>query len=763
MARHIDRAHVDPTPLPGPERPGQVTPNYPELLEQVPAIVYVADSGDDGVWHYVSPQIRAILGYSPDEWLANPRLWAQRLHPDDRQRVIKMESDHVGGTPNDGAVEYRMLDRKGDLVWIRDDAVLVEDSDGTERWHGVLSDISEQKQAEAELARSAAQQAAVARLGEHALEGASPHELMQEAVGCVATLLEVEIAGVLELIRDDHCFILRAGVGWPHGAVGKFRSPIGSKSQTGYTILGRAPVIVSDWSTETRFEQSRMLSELGVQSGASVTIDGPAGPLGVLGVQSTRPRSYTTGDVDFLQALANVLADALERQAIEDRIRHRALHDPLTGLPNRVLFLDRLEHALSRLERRGGLAAILFLDLDRFKLINDSLGHQIGDELLAAAAPRLKRAVRASDTVARFGGDEFGILLEDVGNERDAIEMAERIASVFTRPFVLAGSEHFITTSIGIAIARGGELPAELIRDADAAMYRAKERGSARYELFDEAMRGRAINRLRVEHDLRHALEHEELRLAYQPVVSVRDHTMIGVEALVRWDHPERGLIEPSEFIPVAEEGGLIEQIGRWVLEHACRDAAKWHHAWPDSAPLGISVNLSAAQFAKGSLTELVGGVLRATGLDPASLSLEITEGLLLRDGDSVTETLRELKSIGVHLVLDDFGTGYCSLSYLTRLPLDMLKIDRSFVEGLGSAKQNTVISEAIVSMARALSLRVIAEGVETALQASELERIGCEFAQGFHFSPALPATDISRILEHGHPWPKPAGAPRPS
>jgi diguanylate cyclase (GGDEF)-like protein/PAS domain S-box-containing protein len=763
MARHIDRAHVDPTPTPGPERPGQVTPNYPELLEQLPAIVYVADAGDAGIWHYVSPQIRAILGYSPEEWRANPQLWAECLHPDDRGRVIEMETEHMGGMPHVGAVEYRMLHRNGHVVWIRDDAVLFRDRDGSERWHGVLSDVSEQKQAEAELARRAAQQAAVARLGEHALEGASPHELMQEVVGCVASLLELEVAGVLELIRDDHCFILRAGIGWPPGAVGKFRSPIGSRSQSGYTILGRAPVIVSDWSTETRFEQSRMLRDLGVQSGASVTIDGPAGPLGVLGVWSSNARGYTSGDVDFLQALANVLADALERQAIEDRIRHRALHDPLTGLPNRVLFLDRLQHALSRLERRGGLAAILFLDLDRFKLINDSLGHQIGDELLAAAAPRLKRAVRASDTVARFGGDEFGILLEDVSNERDAIEMAERIASVFTRPFVLAGSEHFITTSIGIAIARGGELPAELIRDADAAMYRAKERGSARYELFDEAMRGRAINRLRVEHDLRRALEHEELRLAYQPVVSLRDHTMVGVEALVRWDHPERGLIEPGEFIPVAEEGGLIEPIGRWVLEHACRDAVKWHRAWPDSAPLEISVNLSAAQFAKGSLTELIAGVLRATGLDPASLSLEITEGLLLRDGDMVTESLRELKSTGVRLVLDDFGTGYCSLAYLTRLPLDMLKIDRSFVEGLGSADQSTAISEAIVVMSRALSLKVIAEGVENAVQASELERIGCEFAQGFHFSPALPATEITRILEHGLSWARPASDPQPA
>jgi EAL domain-containing protein (putative c-di-GMP-specific phosphodiesterase class I) len=294
-------------------------------------------------------------------------------------------------------------------------------------------------------------------------------------------------------------------------------------------------------------------------------------------------------------------------------------------------------------------------------------------------------------------------------------------------------------------------------------MYRAKERGSARYELFDEAMRGRALNRLRIENDLRRALENDELRIAYQPIVSLHDHTMVGVEALVRWDHPERGLVEPNEFIPVAEEGGLIEQIGRWVLEHACRDAVRWHHAWPDSAPLRLSVNLSAAQFAKGNLTDLVGGTLRATGLDPASLSLEITEGLLLRDGDSVTEALHELKAAGVHLVLDDFGTGYCSLSYLTRLPLDVLKIDRSFVEGLGSVRENTAISEAIVMMSRALSLLVIAEGVETPLQAAELQRIGCEYAQGFHFSPPLPAKEITRILEHGHPWRRADPAPRPA
>ena len=470
-------------------------------------------------------------------------------------------------------------------------------------------------------------------------------------------------------------------------------------------------------------------------------------------VQAMAPRTWAAGDIDFLQALANVLADALERQAIEDAIRERAVHDPLTGLPNRVLFVDRLEHALARLGRQRSLCAILFLDLDHFKLVNDSLGHHVGDELLAAAAPRLKQALRSSDTVARFGGDEFGILLEDIASERDAIESAERIAAIFARPFVLSGSEHFVTTSIGIALARGGELADELIRDADAAMYRAKERGRARYEVFDEAMRGRAIARLRMENDLRRALERDELRLEYQPVVSLRNFAIVGVEALLRWRHPERGEIAPSEFIPIAEENGLIEPIGRWVLEQACRQGAEWYRARPDAAPITISVNLSAVQVSRRSLPEVVRSVLRSTGLDPACLSLEITETVMVRDADGLGEVLQALKAVGVRLVLDDFGTGYSSLSYLTRLPLDVLKVDRSFVDGLGSEPRDTAITETIIAMSRALSLDVVAEGVETADHVRELSRLGCGLAQGYHFSRALPAHEITHALEHGPLW----------
>jgi diguanylate cyclase (GGDEF)-like protein/PAS domain S-box-containing protein len=737
-----------------------VTPKYPELLSRLPAIVYVADAGDAGRWHYVSPQIEPILGYSQEEWRADPGLWAARLHPDDRDHVIHFEADVVAGATGPQATEYRMIRRDGATVWIRDDAVFVRDEGGPARWHGVLSDITEQKRAEQELARRAAQQAAVAQLGERALEGATPSELMQEAVACAAGLLGCEFASVLELTGDEtESLVLRAGVGWPPEEIGTFRAPsVGTSA--GATLLARTPFVVTDWTDEARFTLSAPVRELGVRSTASVTIESPRGAFGVLGVMSTRSRDYGPGDLDYLQAIANVLADALERQAVEDGIRHRALHDPLTGLPNRVLFLDRLEHALARLERRGSMAAILFLDLDRFKLINDSLGHHVGDELLVATAPRIRQAVRASDTVARFGGDEFGVLVEDIRDERAAIEMAERVAAVFTKPFPLAGSEHFVTTSIGIALARGGEPPDELIRDADAAMYRAKERGSARYEVFDEAMRDRALARLRVEGDLRRAIERSELRLDYQPIVSLQTSAIVGVEALVRWDHPERGAVEPGEFIPVAEEAGLIEPIGRWVLERACRDTVRWHRLRPDAAPLGVSVNLSGVQFAKRTLPETVAGVLRATGLDPASLSLEITESVILRDVEAVTEALHGLKTLGLRLALDDFGTGYSSLAYLTRLPIDGLKVDRSFVDGLGTEERDTAVTEAVIAMSRALSLDVVGEGVETAAQAAELRRLGCERAQGFYFSRPVSAGEITRMVEHGPPWLEATGTP---
>jgi diguanylate cyclase (GGDEF)-like protein/PAS domain S-box-containing protein len=722
---------------------------YRELLERVPAAVYIADTGGSGLWHYVSPQIEGILGYAPDEWRANPRLWSERLHPADRERVLTRESAFATGEKTVAAEEYRMLHRDGHAVWIRDDAALHRDRAGRVRWHGVLSDITAQKRAEAEIERRAAQQAAVARLGERALERVDISELIQQACAAATELLDAEFASVSELAPDGKMFQLRAGAGWPEGYVGHATLRAGSDTHAGYTIVSGGPVVVTDWETEERFIESRA-TEAGARSGVSVAIEGIPQPFGVFAVHCKQPRQFSASDVDFVQSIANVLADALARQATEDETRHRALHDSLTGLPNRILFLDRLEHTLARLRRGKSMAAVMFLDLDRFKRVNDSLGHHAGDEILTAVAPRLKQALRATDTVARFGGDEFGILLEDIASDVAATQAAERIAAVFARPFVLGSAEHFVTASVGIALAHGGERADELVRDADTAMYRAKEGGRARYELFDDDLRARAVSRLRMETDLRRALERHELWLEYQPVVSLRDDMIVGAEALLRWEHPERGAIPPSEFIPIAEETGLIESIGARVLDEACRQAARWHAAIPDRVPMGISVNLSPVQIANATLPDTVAMALRAADLDPSTLSLEITESVLLGETSRLSETLTRLRKLGVNLVLDDFGTGYSSLGYLNRLPLDALKIDRAFVEGLGQDPQDTSITEAIIAMARALSLPVICEGVETGVQLAELRRMGCDQVQGYYFSGPVDAPTITSMMLQG-------------
>jgi diguanylate cyclase (GGDEF)-like protein len=426
------------------------------------------------------------------------------------------------------------------------------------------------------------------------------------------------------------------------------------------------------------------------------------------------------------------------------------LHDSLTGLPNRLLFGDTLAEALDRAGDSGSPVGVLFIDLDHFKVINDSLGHHTGDELLRTIAPRLSAHLRPGDTVARFGGDEFGILVEYLSDEREAMAIAERVSTAFARPFQLGGVEHYVSASIGIAVARPGDPKVEadsLIRDADAAMYRAKERGRARCELFDAEMRARAVQRLEVERELRHALDEDQLTLHYQPIVSTATGDVTGVEALVRWQHPERGLLPPGEFIPVAEDSGLIGPIGRWVQEAACRQTAAWHEERPDARPLDISVNLSAREVAHRDLPAAVAEILARTGLDPVHLRLEITESVLVEESSPVSATLEALHELGVTLVLDDFGTGYSSLAYLNRFPLDVLKIDRSFIEALGAEQERTAIVEAIIGMARALSMDVIAEGVENEAQLSELQRLGCDYAQGFLFSRPLPARQIGRML----------------
>ncbi len=429
--------------------------------------------------------------------------------------------------------------------------------------------------------------------------------------------------------------------------------------------------------------------------------------------------------------------DNTDRKRAEERLLHDAFHDALTGLPNRALFTDHLQLTIARTQRHPGhLYAVLFLDLDRFKIINDSLGHMIGDQLLVGIARRLEICLRQGDTVARVGGDEFTILLEDVKDEIEPINIAERIQKELTAPFMLGGREVFTTASIGIAPSSTGyDKPEDILRDADTAMYRAKSLGKARHEVFDKAMHAVAMNLLQLETDMRRALERKEFFIQYQPIVSLDTFNLRGFEALVRWQHPERGFISPMDFIPVAEDTGQIIPIGGWVLKEACAQMCAWQKRFVTEQPLFISVNLSSRQFTQPDLIEQVRRTLEETQLSPRSLKLEITESAVMEDIEQATEMLRQLRALGVQLSIDDFGTGYSSLSYLHRFPIDTLKIDRSFIIQMVDNNENIEIVRTIVMLAQTLGMDVVAEGVETKEQLALLRRLGCENGQGYFFS----------------------------
>jgi diguanylate cyclase (GGDEF)-like protein/PAS domain S-box-containing protein len=441
--------------------------------------------------------------------------------------------------------------------------------------------------------------------------------------------------------------------------------------------------------------------------------------------------------------------DITERKLSEQQLLHDAFHDALTGLPNRALFIDHVKLAISRGRRRGGgIFAVIFIDLDRFKVVNDSLGHMAGDQLLVSVARRIESCLRDGDTVARVGGDEFTVLLEDLVDVGEAIGIAERIQREVSAAYNIDGHEVFTTLSMGVA--PGGleyEDPEDILRDADTAMYRAKSLGKARHEVFDTAMHARAINLLQMETDMRKAVERNEFFLVYQPIVGLDDFSICGFEALIRWQHPERGLISPMDFIPVAEETGQVIVLGEWALWEACRQMQQWHRRFPLQSPFFISVNLSTKQFSASNLVERVGEILRETALNPRSLKLEITESAVMENIDKTAELLRRLRALGVQLSIDDFGTGYSSLSYLHRFPIDTLKIDRSFVMRMVDHPENAEIVRTIVMLAQTLGMDVVAEGVETKEQLNNLRQLGCEYGQGYYFSKPLGSAEAERII----------------
>ncbi|HEX6965971.1 MAG TPA: EAL domain-containing protein [Gemmatimonadaceae bacterium] len=583
---------------------------------------------------------------------------------------------------------------------------------------------------------------------------------LERVARLAATVLHVPATMIALLGDDRRCF------GWGRGLPAWFAHDPGVLVRSGLCarIAGSLePLAVEDARRDPAPDVAAAAAELGIAAIAGVPLTVADGSrLGILCAVDPEPRAWSLDEIMILKDLALTAALELdlrrrlgERAQVEQQLRHNAMHDALTGLPNRAFFLEQLKYTIGRAGRRpDDLFAVLFLDLDNFKVVNDSVGHHAGDELLVAVARRLEQCMRGGDMVARLGGDEFAILLEHVSEIGDAALIAERVQAALAAPIDLGGYQVFTSVSIGVALSSSAnELPDYLLRSADMAMYRAKRGGRARFELFDPMMHAEALRRLQVETDLRRALERQEFCLYYQPVVSLQTGQIAGVEALLRWQHPERGLVVPSEFIPLAEETGLILALGQWVLTEACRQVGAWGIGRSGKPPLTLGVNLSVKQCSQPDLADQMASVLAHTGIDASLLSLEITESVIMEQPELATQMLNKLKGLGIRLHLDDFGTGYSSLSYLHKLPLDAVKIDRSFVSQIDTEGQALHLVQTILTLARNLGLEAVAEGVTTAEQLRILRELGCTYAQGYYFSAPLTPSEMDALLQREPEW----------
>jgi diguanylate cyclase (GGDEF)-like protein len=583
-----------------------------------------------------------------------------------------------------------------------------------------------------------------------------------ERLARMATVTLPAPAALLALLGSDRrCF--SAGDSWrewfAHDAGALVRSGILQRTvDHGGTLAVRDARVAED-----DLVLRAAARELDIVSMAATTFARQDGTLlGLLCVFDDQPREWCEQELNTLSEFGQLAATELqlrrllsEREVREQQLQHDSLHDPLTHLPNRALFMKRLADATNR-ARRGddGMFAVLFLDLDDFKLVNDSMGHHVGDEVLITVARRLEECVRGGDIVARLGGDEFAILLERIADVRDSALVAERVHEALCEPMNIGGLEHVTSASIGVALSTSAnEQPEYILRSADMAMYRAKNTGRSRFEMFDRAMHAEALTRLQLETDLRHAFERNEFFLNFQPIVSLDDGRITGVEALVRWRHHERGIVSPGAFVPVAEDTGLVVPLGRWVLRQACQQAHEWQKKFERETPLTVSVNLSVREFGQQDLVRSVADILEETGMPADRLHLEITESAIIGQQHPAISTIQELRALGVSIHLDDFGTGYSALSYLHRLPLDGVKVDRAFTSSIDTEERPLHVVRAIISLAHAIGLEVIAEGVATQHQLSLLRGMGCDRGQGFLFARPGSVAETEALLEQGPTW----------
>jgi len=652
---------------------------------------------------------------------------------------LRREYDEVIAAGERGIrVERPTTTRKGRQMWtelnrkvlrLGDELIIVT----------VARDITGRKRAQERQAAHARYQQKLAHFGEAALGRREVPELVDDALRTVTEALPACAVAYLEPQGSKRELVLRAAAGLPAGPAavgGAYRATdaVALPAEHGELAIvdrteGATPLLPYAWANEFR-------------CAALVPVHGDARSLGVLCVLSRNPGTFGSEESKLLVTAGSVLSAGMRRIDSEGRLAFLAQFDPLTGLPNRALLSDRFSQMIVQARRRDRPLGVLFIDLDDFKLVNDSLGHAGGDELLKDAALRLQASVRPGDTVARISGDEFAVVLADLARADDAALVAQKIIDQFARPFRVAGRELFVTASIGIAAyPADGDDAESLLGAADAAMYRAKQAGRNGFQFFTADINQRTRARAQVGSELRRALERQEFVLAYQPKFDLRTGTPCGAEALLRWRHPERGLVSPAEFILILEETGLIVPVGEWVLEQVCRDLKAWEAAGLPRFP--VAVNLSARQFRHADLDERIRAVIRRHGVDPSLVELEITESQVMQDPEHAKRVIQALNDGGIRVAIDDFGTGYSSLSYLTRFRVGALKIDRSFVANALEDAGDATIVRTIVDMAHTLGFLVVAEGVETQAQAAFLRSLGCEQAQGYYFAKPMPEAEL--------------------
>ena len=728
-----------------------------QLANGIEGIVWEADAATLRPT-FVSAQIEEWLGYPLNRWLANPKLWLRVVHRDDRRRVSSQFSRNLRLT-EPWHCELRVLAKDNHEFWFRvsltpevrqietrDENGVLSTRAEVVRWRGLAVDMSEHRRHRSAITRS---NAILAATQEASADGICLVGARGEVLSLNSRFAEMWHIppALVEELRDRRQLIacLLSLMCQPEEFVEKMN------------WLRQNPAVSS--RDEIYLRDGRIFERRSAPAVATVATAGALMPFWndcdlAKDDLSPNQRAQTVSKTESFGRVWT-FADITERKRYEEQLEHRAFHDPLTELPNRSLFMNRVEQGLARLDRRGKALAILFFDLDRFKVVNDTMGHEKGDALLQEVGKRLNEMLRPGDTAARFGGDEFTLLLEDLNGIDDARVITERLIEALQEPITMEGREFEITASIGVAMSFSRhDRAGDLLRNADIAMYRAKNKGKARYEVFDTKMSAAALSRLQLEIELRQAVKWKQLRLDYQPLMDLNSSRIIGMEALVRWDHPDKGLISPSDFIPIAEESGMILSIGQWVLLEACQQAKKWQTQFPSLWPLKMSVNLSARQFQGSDIVGMVADVLEQTELPAFCLELEITETAVMEDADETIIILEQLRELGVKLAIDDFGTGYSSLAYIERFPLDSLKIDRSFVQTIGkitrngkAKKERSVIMQAVQTLGQGLGIEITAEGIETPEQLAELRDMGCAIGQGFFFAKPLSAVAMTAML----------------